>query len=86
MILHTIYDDILEQGKRMCATYVDYSAAFDSVSHKYIDATLRDAGASIKTRRMFRAIYDAVSAVVKVNGVDGKITYSEPFPIKRGVL
>ena len=72
--------------KSMCTTFIDYSAAFDSVSHKYIDATLRDAGASIKTRKMFRAIYDAASAVVKVSGVDGKVTYSEPFPIKRGVL
>ena len=35
---------------------------------------------------MFRAIYNVASAVVKVNGVDNKVSYSEPFPIRRGVL
>lgn len=35
---------------------------------------------------MFRAIYTAASAIVKVTGVDGKQSASEPFPIRRGVL
>ena len=65
MILRTIYEDTLEQGKEVCATFIDYSAAFDSVSHKFLDKTLLDTGASIKTRRMFRAIYGAASAVTK---------------------
>ena len=86
MVLRTIYEDVLEQGKRLCATYIDYSAAFDSVSHKFIDTTLQEAGVSVKTRRMFRAIYRASSAVVKVDGVNGKVSHSEPFPIRRGVL
>ena len=44
MIMRSIFDDILEQGREMCATFIDYSAAFDSVSHKYIDVTLQQAG------------------------------------------
>ena len=86
MVLRTICEDMLEQGKEMCVTFIDYSAAFDSVSHKFIDATLKDAKASEKTRRMFRAIYGAANAVTKVSGVDGRITYSDPFPIRRGVI
>ena len=35
---------------------------------------------------MFRAIYNSASAVVKMKGVDGKVSYSESFPIRRGVL
>ena len=52
MVLRTIYDDVVEQGKQLCATYIDYSAAFITVSHtgKFIDETLDQAGASIKTR------------------------------------
>ena len=86
MVLRTICEDMLTQGKEICATFIDYSAAFDSVSHKFIDATLKDANASIKTRRMFRAIYNAASAVIRVDGVDGKRTMSESFLIRRGVL
>lgn len=86
MILRTIYEDVLAQGKELCATFIDYSAAFDSVSHKFLDATLQEAGASVKTRRMFRAIYQAASAVTKVNDVDGAVSYSASFPIRRGVL
>ena len=70
----------------MCVTFVDYTAAFDSVPHKFIDVTLQDAGVSIKTRHMFRAIYKVASAVIKVNGVNGKVSFSNPFPIGRGVL
>ena len=35
---------------------------------------------------MFRAIYKAATAVVKVSGVNGQTSYSDPFSIKRGVL
>ena len=86
MILRTISEDMLRQGNELCATYIDYSAAFDSVSHKFIDATLAKAGASVKTRRIFRAIYNSAYAVVKVSGVNGKQSVSDPFPIRRGVL
>ena len=86
MIMRSIYEDTLEQGREICATFIDYSAAFDSVSHKFIDSTLQDAGASIKTRRMFRAIYLAASAVTKVNNANGSVSYSDSFPIRRGVL
>ena len=86
MIMRTIFEDALEQDKGLCATFIDYSAAFDSVSHKFLDATLGDAGASAKTRRMFRAIYGAASAMTKVSDIDGTISYSDSFPIRRGVL
>ena len=41
MIIRTIFEDALELGKEICATFIDYSAAFDSVSHKFIDETLK---------------------------------------------
>ena len=59
LILRTLVDDILAQGKEICEISIDYSytVAFDSVIHKHIDRALGEAGASVKTRRMFRAIY-----------------------------
>ena len=40
----------------MAVTFIDYSAAFDSVSHRFIDEMLAKAGASNKLRAMFRAV------------------------------
>lgn len=86
LTLRTIYDDMLEKGATLYATYIDYSAAFDSVSHKFIDAALKKAGASNKSRALFRAIYKAASAVTKVSSTDGTEVKSKPFPIRRGVV
>ena len=86
LVLRTIYDDMLEQGRTLYATFIDYSAAFDSVSHKFLDEALREAGASNKSRAMFRAMYKAASATVKVSDVDGGIIISDPFAIDRGVI
>ena len=44
------------------------------------------AGASRKTRAIFRAIYDAAVGIARVRGLNGKTKYSEHFTIKRGVI
>ena len=86
MMLRTLVEEVLDKGEELFATFVDYSAAFDSVSHKFIDRALADAGASAKSRAMFRAIYAAASATTKVSDTDGKYVMSKPFPIRRGVV
>ena len=42
MVFRAIFDDVMEQGREMCVTYIDYSAAFHSVSHKYLDKALQN--------------------------------------------
>ena len=69
--VRTFIEDVLEQGKQVVVTFVDYSAAFDSVSHKFIDLALADAGESAKSRAIFRTIYRAASATTRVADVDG---------------
>ena len=86
LTLRTIYDEMLELGKKLYVSFIDYSAAFDSVSHKFIDEALKAAGASNKSRALFRAIYKAASATTKVQGTDGTDVLSAPFPIDRGVI
>ena len=66
--------------------FIDYVAAFDSVSHKFLDEALAEANASDKTRAIFRAIYSKASAVVRVSQSDGTNVYSDPFPVRRGVV
>ena len=82
MMLRTLIEDMLEQGERLVATFVDYSAAFDSVSHKFIHTVIADAGASAKSRSIFRSIYQATSAMTGVTDTDDRYVQSRPFPIR----
>ena len=62
-------------------------AAFDSVSHKFIDTALEKAGVAPKVRTMYRAIYKAAHAFTTAAGTDGKqIRSTNRFNIDRGVL
>ena len=67
LLLRIIYDKIIRENEKLVETFIDFKAAFDSLSHKFIDAALVKAGASRKTRTMFRAIYKVTIGVAKVN-------------------
>ena len=56
-ILRLLIDSVLEIGSSCVLTFVDFAAAFDTVSHKLLDEALAEAGASDKSRALFRAIY-----------------------------
>jgi hypothetical protein len=86
LTLRTLLEDILEQGEELVATFIDYSAAFDSVSHRFLDEALKKAGASNKSRAMFRAMYKVASAHTVVADTDGGKVRSETFQINRGVV
>ena len=57
-------------------TFIDYTAAFDSISHKFMDVTLAKAGASRKSRAIFRAIYSATTGSARVRSTDGEHIFS----------
>ena len=86
LLLRVIYDQYIKGNKKCVITFIDFAAAFDSVSHRYIDAALRDARASRKTRAMFRTIYEAAAGAARLRGTDGKFTLSKKFNIARGVI
>ena len=86
MILRVMCDKMMAMGKSLAAVFIDYKAAFDSVSHKFIDETLEKAGVSTKARAIFRAIYKAAAAYTTAAGTDGKRIRSDIFSIDRGVL
>ena len=67
-------------------TYIDYSAAFDSISHKFMDKTCANAKISAKTRSIFRSIYQAASGIARVRGTDKTHIFSRKFNIGRGVI
>ena len=86
LLLRLLYDQVIKRDRSCIITYIDYTAAFDSISHKFMDKTLARAGASRKTRAMFRAIYSAATGIARVRHTDGKCIYSEPFKVRRGVI
>ena len=86
MILRTLVNKCLREGVPIVLTFIDYSAAFDTVGHKFLDKTLGDAEAKTKTRAIFRPIYGSATARTKVKGTNGTTVFSERFPIRRGVL
>ena len=47
-MLRTMYQDLMRQGKALTINFVDYAAAFDSVSHRFLDATLEQGFYSIR--------------------------------------
>ena len=62
--------------------FINYRAAFDSFSHKFVDMTLKRSGASKKARSMYRIIYKVAATYT---GADGKKVRCDTFDIDRGV-
>ena len=55
------FDHVMITGEKLYVTYIDYSTAFDTVSHKWLDLCLRKAGASRKTHRAIYAVAEDTS-------------------------
>ena len=85
-ILRTLCDQVMALGESIAVTFIDYSAAFDTVSHRFLDEALAQAGAPVKVRAMFRAVYSSASAFTTVPAPDGKKVKSNVFSIRRGVV
>ena len=85
-ILTLLLDAVLEIGSSCVLTFIDFKAAFDSISHFFLDSTLGEAGVGAKCRSIFRAIYINAAGCVRVRAADGTELYSITFPIRRGVL
>ena len=56
LLLRVLYDNIIANNKQSVVTYIDFTAAFDTVSHRFLDKALEKAGATRKTRALFRSI------------------------------
>ena len=85
LLLRVIYDQYVKGDKKCVVTFIDFAAAFDSVSHVFLDRALEKAKASRKTRALFREIYRAAQGAARVKGVDGQLTFSKTFEIEREV-
>ena len=80
-IANQLFRAICLRGERAAAVHVDYSSAFDSISHIYLFHAIEKAGASSKTLQLYKAIYMKARVVAKFGRA-----LSEPLGIGRGVL
>ena len=67
-------------------TFIDYRAASDIISHRFLDESLTAAGVQPKIRYIVKAIYADATRMVRLRLLGGETLCSEPFPVIRGVI
>ena len=70
----------------MTCKAVDFTAAFDTISHPYLLDTLKRYGIPSKYCRLVKAIYEAATARVRLQERGGRRAYSRRISIRRGAL
>ena len=72
---------ILRENQEALITFIDYKAAFDPESQKFLDNALSSANVSTKVRRIIQSIFRAASGCVRIGN-----NTSKTFNISCGVL
>ena len=66
--------------------YIDFTAAFDSISHSYLLNALKAYDVPPKHCRLVQAIYKSAEVKVRLQEPGGHRTYSRKIKIRRGVI
>ena len=72
---------IPRENQEALITFIDYKAAFDTESQKFLDNALSSANVSPKVRRIIQSIFRVASGCVRIGN-----NTSKTFNISRGVL
>ena len=67
-------------------TYIDFTAAFDSILHSYLLNTLVQYGGPLKYCRLIKGIYDSAHVRVRHQEPGGGRSYSRNVRVDRGVI
>ena len=91
VMLMLLIDKLLKEAEdetRSAAviTYIDFTAAFDSISHQYLLKALHEYGVPLKYCRLVKAIYDSAKVRVRLQEPGGEKTYSRNINVRRGVI
>ena len=70
-ILKWTVNMLLREGREAVITFIDYTAAFDTESQKFLDEALGAAGVSSKVRRIIQAIFRVAHGCVRIRNNDG---------------
>ena len=66
--------------------YIDFIAAFDSISHSYLIGALKEYGVPLKYFRLVKSIYNSAAVRVRIQKPGGHRSYSRKINIRRGVI
>ena len=86
LLLRLLMDAVLRAGKQAVVTFIDYRAAFDTISHRFLNESLIAAGVQPKICRIMKAIYAEATGMVRLLLPSSETLCSEPFLIRRGVI
>ena len=86
LLLQLLMDAVLRAGKQAVVTFIDYRAAFDTISHRFLDKSLAAAGVQPNIRRIVKAIFAEATGMVRLHLPSGETLCSELFPVRRGVI
>ena len=67
-------------------TYIDFTAAFDSILHSYLLNALVQYNVPLKYCRLIKMIYDSAQVRVRLQEPGGEKSYSRNVSVKRGVI
>jgi hypothetical protein len=81
-VIRSIINHALRIGVPLEITFIDYTQAFDTISHEFLKISMEEHGLPLKIREVIGAMDK--NAMGRVRGSFG--AKSEPFSIKRGVL
>jgi hypothetical protein len=72
-----------EMGYEVMLLFLDLEGAFDKCSWRGIDTAIAAAGASAKSRAMFRTLYRTAQGIARVRKPDGETVDSNPYDIRK---
>ena len=86
LLLRLLMDAVLRAGKQAVVTFIDYRAAFDTISHRFLDESLTAAEIQPNIRRLEKVIYAEATGMVRLRLQSGETLCSQTFPVRRGVI
>ena len=87
MAIHHLLQQ-LENGEHSAGiiTYIDFTAAFDSIYHSYMLESLKQYNVPLKYVRLVNAIYHHAAVRVRLQEIGGSRSYSRSIPVRRGAI
>ena len=91
LILVTTIHHLLENAENQAQsqgifTYIDFTAAFDSILHSYLLNALKEYRVPMKYCRLVNAIYNSAKVRVRIQEPGGNRSYSRNINVRRGVI
>ena len=83
LLLCLLMDAVLRAGKQAVVTFIDYRAAFDTISHRFLDESLTTAGVQPPHSE---GHLRGSNRDMRLRLPSGETLCSEPFLIRRGVI